>query len=60
MSRESAIARAERYFASGDLKRDLARRVAMPTENQNSELAPALICSACSSSRHRASKRDAA
>ena len=29
MSRESAIARAEAYFDSGDLKRDLARRVAM-------------------------------
>jgi hypothetical protein len=43
MSRESAIARAERYFDSGDLKRDLARRVAMPTESQNPERAPALI-----------------
>ena len=29
MSRESAIARAERYFDSGDLKRDLARRVGL-------------------------------
>jgi hypothetical protein len=29
MSRESAVARAERYFASGDLKRDLARRVGL-------------------------------
>jgi len=43
MSRESAIARAERYCDSGDLKRDLARRVAMPTESQNPERAPALI-----------------
>src|SRR3954468_24170218 len=43
MSRETAIARAEAYFDSGDLKRDLARRVAMPTESQNPERAPVLV-----------------
>jgi acetylornithine deacetylase/succinyl-diaminopimelate desuccinylase-like protein len=42
MSREAAIARAEAYFDSGDFKRDLARRVAMPTESQNPERAPVL------------------
>ena len=40
MSRETAVARAEVYFDSGDLKRDLARRVAMPTESQNPARAP--------------------
>ena len=48
MSREFAIARAERVD-SGDLKRDLARPAAMPTQSQNSELAPRLC--ACSWSR---------
>ncbi|MFL5231189.1 MAG: M20 peptidase family dipeptidase, partial [Microvirga sp.] len=43
MSRETAIARAEVYFDSGDLKRDLARRVAMPTESQNPARAPVLV-----------------
>ena len=43
MSRESAVARAERYFASGDLKRDLTRRIAMPTESQNPARAPVLV-----------------
>ena len=42
MSREAAISRAQDYFDSGDLKRDLARRVAMPTESQNPERAPVL------------------
>lgn len=35
--RETAIARAQAYFDSGALHRDLARRVAMPTESQNPE-----------------------
>jgi hypothetical protein len=39
----TAIARAEAYFDSGDLKRDLARRVAMPTESQNPARAPVLV-----------------
>jgi acetylornithine deacetylase/succinyl-diaminopimelate desuccinylase-like protein len=39
MSRQDAVARAEAYFDSGDLKRDLARLVAMPTESQNPERA---------------------
>ncbi|MFL4974674.1 MAG: M20 peptidase family dipeptidase, partial [Microvirga sp.] len=43
MSRETAIARAEVYFDSGDLKRELARRVAMPTESQNPARAPVLV-----------------
>ncbi|MFL5151898.1 MAG: M20 peptidase family dipeptidase, partial [Microvirga sp.] len=43
MSRESAIACAERYFDSGDLKRDLTRRIAMPTESQNPARAPVLV-----------------
>jgi acetylornithine deacetylase/succinyl-diaminopimelate desuccinylase-like protein len=43
MSRETAIARAEAYFDSGDLKRELARRVAMPTESQNPARAPVLV-----------------
>ena len=43
MSREAAVALAQEYFDSGDLKRDLARRVAMPTESQNPERAPVLL-----------------
>ena len=39
MSREAAINRAVAHFDSGDLKRDLARRVAIPTESQNPERA---------------------
>src|SRR4051812_46841296 len=35
MSREAAIAGAERYFDSGAFKDDLTRRVAIPTESQN-------------------------
>jgi acetylornithine deacetylase/succinyl-diaminopimelate desuccinylase-like protein len=42
MSRDAAIARAESYFASGDFRKDLARRVAMPTESQNPDRAPVL------------------
>ena len=39
MSRDAAIARAERYFDSGGFKADLARRVAVPTESQNPDRA---------------------
>ena len=35
MSRNAAIAAAERYFDSGAFLADLARRVAIPTESQN-------------------------
>ena len=35
MSREQAIAHAERYFDEGGFFADLARRVAIPTESQN-------------------------
>jgi acetylornithine deacetylase/succinyl-diaminopimelate desuccinylase-like protein len=42
MSREAAISRAQDYFDSGDFKRDLSRRVAMPTESQNPARAPVL------------------
>ncbi len=35
MSRQGAIARAERHFDSGAFKADLARRVAIPSESQN-------------------------
>jgi hypothetical protein len=42
MSRAGAIARAERYFDSGALKADLARRVAIPSESQNPERAAEL------------------
>lgn len=34
MSRQDAVARAEAYFDRGDFRKDLARRVAMPTESQ--------------------------
>ena len=37
MSREDAIAHAERYFDDGGFFADLARRVAIPTESQNPE-----------------------
>ena len=39
MSRDAAIAAAEQHFTSGAYKRDLARRVAIPTESQNPERA---------------------
>src|SRR5215813_2688897 len=42
MSRESAIARAEKYFDTGGFKSDLARRVAIPTESQNPDRASEL------------------
>ena len=42
MTREAAIDRAVAYFDSGAMKRDLARRVAIPTESQNPERAPEL------------------
>jgi acetylornithine deacetylase/succinyl-diaminopimelate desuccinylase-like protein len=42
MSREAAIAAAEAYFDEGGFARDLARRVALPTESQNPERAGAL------------------
>lgn len=42
MSRAEAIARAEQHFDSGAFRRDLARRVAMPTESQNPERAGVL------------------
>ena len=35
MSRDAAIAAAERYFDAGGFVRDLARRVAIPSESQN-------------------------
>ena len=37
MSRERAIAHAEKYFDGGGFFADLARRVAIPTESQNPE-----------------------
>src|SRR5258707_60896 len=37
MSRDRAIAHAERYFDEGGFFADLARRVAIPTESQNPE-----------------------
>lgn len=42
MTRAEAIAHAQDYFDSGNLKGDLARLVAMPTESQNPERAPVL------------------
>lgn len=42
MTRAQAIAHAERQFDSGDFQGVLARRVALPTESQNPERAPAL------------------
>src|ERR1051326_5635176 len=42
MSRESAVARAEKYFDTGGFKSGLARRVAIPTESQNPERGPDL------------------
>src|SRR6516165_1376529 len=43
MSRDAAIAAAEAYFDDGGFVRDLARRVAIPTESQNPERAEALM-----------------
>ena len=42
MSRAAALQSAERYFDSGDFARDLARRVAMRTESQDTASGPAL------------------
>lgn len=42
MSRAAAIARAESYFDSGAFREDLARRVAVRSESQNPDRAPAL------------------
>jgi acetylornithine deacetylase/succinyl-diaminopimelate desuccinylase-like protein len=42
MTRATAIARAQRYFDSGEFKRELGRRIAIPTESQNPERAPEL------------------
>jgi len=42
MSRERAIAHAEKYFDEGGFFADLARRVAIPTESQNPERAAEL------------------
>jgi hypothetical protein len=39
MSRQGAIARAERHFDSGAFKADLARRVAIPSESQSAQRA---------------------
>jgi acetylornithine deacetylase/succinyl-diaminopimelate desuccinylase-like protein len=43
MSRQGAIARAERYFDSGAFKAELARRVAIASESQNPERVPELV-----------------
>ncbi|HEV2548651.1 MAG TPA: M20 family metallopeptidase [Stellaceae bacterium] len=43
MSRDAAIAAAEAYFDEGGFVRDLARRVAIPTESQNPARADALM-----------------
>jgi acetylornithine deacetylase/succinyl-diaminopimelate desuccinylase-like protein len=42
MSRETAIANAERYFDEGGYRTDLARRVAIKTESQNPDRGPEL------------------
>ncbi len=42
MTREAAIAHALAHFDSGAFQRDVARRVAIPTESQNPERAPEL------------------
>ena len=43
MKRSEAISHAERHFDSGEFKRTLARRIAVPTESQNNERGQALI-----------------
>jgi len=43
MTRQTAIASAEKYFDSGSFHADLARRVAIPTESQNPERQPELV-----------------
>ena len=42
MKRSDAISHAEQHFDSGEFQRTLARRIAVPTESQNPERAPAL------------------
>jgi hypothetical protein len=42
MSRAAALAEAQAYFDSGAFQRDLARRVAIPTESQNEARGAAL------------------
>jgi acetylornithine deacetylase/succinyl-diaminopimelate desuccinylase-like protein len=42
-SREGAIARAEKHFDEGTFLADLERRVAIPTESQDSNSMPALV-----------------
>src|SRR5438034_2748637 len=42
MTRDAAIAAAERYFDEGGFVADLARRVAIPTESQVEERLPVL------------------
>ena len=42
MSRQTAIANAERYFEDGGFRAELERRVAIPTESQNPERADEL------------------
>ena len=43
MTRNAALAAAEKYFDSGAFLADLARRVAIPTESQNAARAPELL-----------------
>ena len=42
MKRSDAIRHAEQHFDSGEFRQTLARRIAVPTESQNPERAPAL------------------
>ena len=42
MTRVSALSRAEQQFDSGEFRKLLARRIAIPTESQNPERAPVL------------------
>ncbi len=42
MKRSDAISHAEQHFDTGEFRRTLARRIAVPTESQNPERAPAL------------------
>ena len=43
MKRSEAISHAEQYFDSGEFKRTLARRIAVPTESQNDARGQALM-----------------
>ena len=42
MKRSDAISHAEQHFDTGEFRRTLARRIAVPTESQNPERAPSL------------------